>query len=79
MTDPPSDSTPFGLAPFLLEILACPADHHPVEADEAAGVLRCSWCATTYPVRDGIPVMLLDDATPGPAGVGNRAIPDDAG
>jgi uncharacterized protein YbaR (Trm112 family) len=36
-------------------------------------VLRCTWCLTTYPVRDGIPVMLIDDATPGPAGIGRQA------
>jgi uncharacterized protein YbaR (Trm112 family) len=61
------------LDPQLLEILACPCDHHaPVEPDaDPATSLVCTRCRTSFPVRDGIPVMLLDDATPGPNGVGN--------
>ena len=62
------------LDPVLLEILACPCEHHaPVDVvgdpDEPTA-LACSRCRTTFPVRDGIPVMLLDDATAGPQGVG---------
>ncbi len=61
--------------PVLLEILACPCEHHaPVEPDTAdladATALVCTRCATSFPVRDDIPVMLLDEATPGPQGVG---------
>jgi uncharacterized protein YbaR (Trm112 family) len=61
--------------PMLLEILACPCEHHaPVEPDTAelaaATALVCTRCATSFPVRDDIPVMLLDEATPGPRGVG---------
>jgi uncharacterized protein YbaR (Trm112 family) len=64
-------STPFGLDPVLLEILACPCEHHaPVEPDLATSALVCTRCRTSFPVRDGIPVMLLDEATPGPSGVG---------
>ena len=59
------------LDPVLLEILACPCERHePVEPDDAAQALVCTYCRTSFPVRDGIPVMLLDEATPGPAGVG---------
>jgi hypothetical protein len=59
------------LDPVLLEILACPCERHePVEPDDAAEALVCTYCRTSFPVRDGIPVMLLDEATPGPAGVG---------
>lgn len=46
----------------LLEILACPqckGDVH-VNADESA--LICEACRLAYPVRDGIPVMLIDEA-----------------
>ena len=39
-------------------------------APSATTALRCTRCDTTYPVRDGIPVMLLDEATPGPQGIG---------
>lgn len=55
--------------PDLLAILACPCPQHaPVEP--AGEALKCTICQTTFPVRDGIPVMLLDEATPGPAGIG---------
>lgn len=46
----------------LLEILACPAcDTRPkvvLENDR----LRCTECGRRYPIRDGIPVMLVEDA-----------------
>lgn len=63
------------LDPILLEILACPCPvHAPVQPgttqDAAAEVLQCKRCLTTFPVRDDIPVMLLDEATPGPSGIG---------
>ena len=61
--------------PLLLEILACPAEHHaPVELDDPdpakATALVCVSCRSRFPIRDGIPVMLLDEATPGPLGFG---------
>jgi uncharacterized protein YbaR (Trm112 family) len=59
------------IKPELLEILACPCDKHSdvsVSSDDAKIV--CSSCATTFPIKDGIPVMLLDEATPGPRGIG---------
>jgi uncharacterized protein YbaR (Trm112 family) len=31
--------------------------------------LRCTVCEAVFPIRDGIPVMLLDQATAGPSGV----------
>ena len=56
------------LDPVLLDVLACPCPvHAPIEeVDEG---IRCTVCAAVFPVRDGIPVMLLDQATPGPSGV----------
>lgn len=65
--------------PGLLEILACPCEHHaPVRAAPGPqgapiAALVCSRCRTSFPVRDGIPVMLLDEATPGPLGIGAQA------
>jgi uncharacterized protein YbaR (Trm112 family) len=54
---------PLGLDPQLLAILACPDTHHtPLTADEAAGELVCPTCHRGFPVRDGIPVLLLDEA-----------------
>jgi uncharacterized protein YbaR (Trm112 family) len=46
----------------LLEILVCPNDRGPVEYLEAEQVIVCSTCGYRYPVRDGIPVMLIDEA-----------------
>ena len=60
----------------LLELLACPSDDHaPLREDQHDGepVLVCTYCATSFPITDGIPVLLLDDATPGPNGVGVAA------
>lgn len=55
--------------PRLLELLACPCPHHaPVDPDPSASGLACRRCGTVFPVRDGIPVMLLSEATPGPSG-----------
>jgi uncharacterized protein len=58
---------------FLLDILACPSDDHaPLreETRDGADVLVCTHCASFYPITDGIPVLLLDEATPGPNGIG---------
>ncbi len=51
-----------GLDPVLWDVLACPADHGAVRADEATGEIVCETCGLRYPVRDGIPVMLIDEA-----------------
>lgn len=50
--------------PELLEILACPAcdERPPVTLDEANAKLVCTVCGRRYPIRDGIPVMLVDEA-----------------
>jgi uncharacterized protein YbaR (Trm112 family) len=63
-TSPSADATgPLGLDPTLLEILACPDTHHsPLTVDEPAGELVCPTCRRAFPVRDGIPVLLLDEA-----------------
>ena len=48
----------------LLEILACPNCRGDVEYIEAQQVIVCRGeCGYTYPVRDDIPVMLIDEAT----------------
>ena len=46
----------------LLEILACPACHAPLREEDDE--LRCTGtdCGLVYPVRDGIPVLLVDEA-----------------
>ena len=47
----------------LLEILACPACHGEVRYIEERQVIKCQACHRAYPVRDDIPVMLIDEAT----------------
>lgn len=47
----------------LLALLVCPRCKGPLRYEEAASSLVCSACALRYPVRDGIPVMLPDEAT----------------
>jgi uncharacterized protein len=47
----------------LLAILVCPECHEKVEHKERRHVLVCQGCGLTYPVRDGIPVMLVEEAT----------------
>jgi uncharacterized protein len=66
------------LDPQLLDILACPDTHHaPLEYDESAQTLTCTECARVFPIRDGIPVLLLDEATGGPAGGDARGAAED--
>lgn len=56
---------PLGIAAELWDILACPCEAHaPVEADISTGEVVCTVCGRRFPVRNGIPVMLLDEATP---------------
>jgi uncharacterized protein YbaR (Trm112 family) len=50
--------------PQLLEILICPACHGAIAEAADAGGLECAKCGRIYPVRDGIPVMLVDEASP---------------
>jgi uncharacterized protein YbaR (Trm112 family) len=46
----------------LLEILACPVCKTPVVLKEDTRLV-CGKCGRAYPIRDGIPVMLVDEAT----------------
>ncbi len=50
--------------PKLLEILVCPACRGDLVVVEQDRGLECTACGRIYPVRDGIPVMLIDEATP---------------
>jgi uncharacterized protein YbaR (Trm112 family) len=52
------------LTPQLLEILVCPKCKGPLEYREAESVLICHVDRLRYEVRDDIPIMLIDDATP---------------
>ena len=46
----------------LLSILVCPVSKAPLEYDEAREELICKASGLAYPVRDGIPVMLEEEA-----------------
>ncbi len=56
------------IAKELLDILICPAcrsergQQISLAYDEARQVLTCSGCHRAYPIRDGIPVLLIDEA-----------------
>ncbi len=59
--------------PDLLALLACPSDDHArltIATSNGVETLVCTCCATSYPIEDGIPVLLREDATPGPNGIG---------
>ena len=62
---PISDTTPVPLAsvdPRLLEILVCPLTREPLRYDAAAQELISDAAKLAYPIRDGIPIMLVDEA-----------------
>jgi len=46
----------------LMDILACPKCKGSVEYNEGKDALVCDSCKLVYPVRDDIPVMLIDEA-----------------
>lgn len=59
--------------PALLAILACPECRSPLRPDDAAGELVCTGCGLAYPVRDDIPVLLVDEARrPGSAATADQ-------
>ncbi len=53
------------VSPELLEILRCPKCRSKVEIDAEETRLKCvnPECSLVYPIRDDIPVMLIDEAT----------------
>ncbi len=48
--------------PKLLEILVCPLTKGPLRYDEEAGELVSEQAGLAFPIRDGIPIMLVDEA-----------------
>jgi uncharacterized protein YbaR (Trm112 family) len=54
----------------LLDILVCPSCKKPVRREDAAANdnaqawLVCTACGLRYPIRDDIPIMLIDEASP---------------
>jgi uncharacterized protein len=50
------------ISPELLEILVCPDDKAPVHLKPDQSGLKCEKCHRVYPIKDDIPVMLIDEA-----------------
>ena len=50
------------LDPWLLERLVCPMTRTPLRYDEATQELVSEAAGLAYPIRDGIPVMLVEEA-----------------
>ena len=61
-TDTRSGADTPGLDPVLLEVLVCPVTHGPLEYDRARNELVSRQLGRAFPVRAGVPVMLLDEA-----------------
>ena len=57
----------------LLEILACPKCKGELELDPEGPVLICHKCRLAYEIRDGIPIMLIEEARPLDASEGRSA------
>ncbi len=55
-----------GVDPELLAILACPDCKTPVVPVHEGTGLKCRQCRRIYPIKDDIPVMLIDEATTAP-------------
>ena len=52
------------LSEQLLAILVCPKCKGDLEYQQEKARLVCNTCRLSYPVRDDIPIMLIDEATP---------------
>lgn len=51
----------------LLDILVCPACRKPLVLKENGQSLKCTECRRVYPVRDNIPILLIDQAVTDPS------------
>ena len=56
------DANPATIDPKLLEILVCPVTKGPLEYDRVKQELISRSAKLAYPIRDGIPIMLPDEA-----------------
>jgi uncharacterized protein YbaR (Trm112 family) len=52
------------LSQDLLDILACPKCKGPIKLDQSRDGLICDACKLLYPIKDDIPIMLIDEAKP---------------
>ena len=61
-TVPPTERPPDSVDPKLLEILVCPVTKGPLIYDRERQELISKRASLAYPIRDGIPVMLPEEA-----------------
>ena len=59
---PPPQPAAAPVDPQLLAILVCPLTKSPLRYDRAAGELISDKAGLAFPIRDGIPIMLVDEA-----------------
>jgi uncharacterized protein len=53
-----------GIDKELLDILVCPKCKGDIELTQEEDGLSCKTCELKYPIKDDIPIMLIDDALP---------------
>ncbi|MEO0399063.1 MAG: Trm112 family protein [Pseudomonadota bacterium] len=58
----PSAGPEKAIDPLLLEVLVCPSTKRPLVYDRAAQELISPAAGLAYPIRDGVPIMLIDEA-----------------
>ncbi len=61
MTDKPAPIAN-SVDPRLLEVLVCPLTHGPLDYDRKAQELLSKKAKLAYPIRDGVPIMLPEEA-----------------
>jgi len=57
-----NDATAPDLDPLLLEVLVCPASRGPLRYDRVAQELVSDQAGLAYPIRDGVPILLVEEA-----------------
>ena len=57
-------NTPTSVDPRLLEVLVCPVTRGPLTYDRAANELISRGAKLAFPIREGVPIMLAEDARP---------------
>ena len=62
MTDEPLPALDAEIDPRLLEILVCPVTHGPLIYDRGRAELISRQARLAYPIRDGVPIMLPEEA-----------------
>ena len=60
--NPPADDDNTPVDPRLLEILVCPLTKGPLSYDRTRNELVSAKAGLAYPIRNGIPIMLIDEA-----------------